>query len=173
MVSCGGTRKWKPNIITIAWAGTVCSEPPMLSVSVRPERHSHGIIRDTGEFAVNVPSQRLLRAVDWCGMVSGRSTDKFARTGLTAAPGLKVGCPIILECPVNIECKVKETLKLGTHTLFLAEIVAVQVSSELIDARGRFRLEKAGLLAFGHGQYFALGRCMEQFGFSVRKRKAK
>jgi len=159
--------------ITIAWAGNVCSEPPMLSISVRPQRFSYEIIQTTKEFAVNVPSLRQARATDWCGMVSGRKVDKFAQTGLTAGPALKVQCPIILECPLNIECRIQQSLKLGSHTLFVAEIVAVQVSATLLDSRGRLRLEKGGLLAFAHGQYFALGRSLGRFGFSVRKKKRK
>ena len=170
LVSCGGTVEWKPNLITIAWVGNVCSEPPMLSISVRPERYSHEIIRTTREFVVNVPSLRQVRAVDWCGVVSGRSVEKFAGAGLTPAPAQKVNCPIVLECPLNIECRVRKTLELGSHTLFVAEVVAVQVSSALIDAKGRLCLEKGGLLAFAHGEYFALGRRLGRFGFSVRKR---
>jgi flavin reductase (DIM6/NTAB) family NADH-FMN oxidoreductase RutF len=169
LVSCGGTQGWKPNLITIAWTGSVCSEPPMLSIPIRPERYSYDIIRSTHEFVVNVPSLRQAGAVDWCGVVSGRNVDKFAGTGLTPAAALKVHCPIILECPLNIECRVEQSLKLGSHTMFLAEVIAVQASSTLIDARGRLRLEKGGLLAFAHGQYFALGRCLGHFGFSVRK----
>ena len=172
LVRCGGMRGWKPNLITIAWTGNVCSDPPMLSISVRPERYSYEIIKTTGEFVVNVPSLRQAKAVDWCGVVSGRSEDKFAATGLTPSPALKVDCPIVAECPLNIECRVREFLVLGSHTLFVAEVIAVQVSSALIDAKGRLRLEKGGLLAFAHGQYFALGRCIGRFGFSVRKRKS-
>jgi flavin reductase (DIM6/NTAB) family NADH-FMN oxidoreductase RutF len=171
LLSCGGTRGWKPNLITIAWIGSVCSDPPMLSISVRPERYSHDIIKTTGEFVVNVPSADQARATDWCGVVSGREADKFGATGLTPAPALKVGCPILVECPLNIECRVKKSLQLGSHTLFLAEVVAVQVSSHLVDARGRLALEKAGLIAFAHGHYFALGRHIGHFGFSVRKGK--
>jgi flavin reductase (DIM6/NTAB) family NADH-FMN oxidoreductase RutF len=171
LVSCGGTGGWKPNLITIAWVGNVCSDPPMLSISVRPERYSYEIIKATGEFVVNLPSLRQAKAVDWCGVVSGRSEDKFAATGLTPSQALKVDCPIVAECPLNIECRVRESLPLGSHTLFVAEVVAVQVSSALIDTNGRLRLEKGGLLAFAHGQYFALGRCIGRFGFSVRKRK--
>jgi len=173
LVSCGGTRGWKPNLITIAWAGNVCSEPPMLSISVRPERYSYEILETTREFVVNVPSLREARAVDWCGVVSGRGEDKFTGAGLTPAPALKVGCPIVLECPLNIECRVRESLKLGSHTLFVAEVVAVQVSAALLDAKGCLRLEKGGLIAFAHGQYFALGRCIGRFGFSVQKRKTR
>ncbi|MCX5825159.1 MAG: flavin reductase family protein [Deltaproteobacteria bacterium] len=170
LVSCGGTQEWKPNLITIAWAGNVCSDPPMLSISVRPERYSFEIIRTTREFVVNVPSQKQARAVDWCGVVSGRSENKFAGAGLTPAPALKVRPPIVLECPLNIECRVKESLELGSHTMFVAEVVAVQVSSDLVDGKGRLRLEKCGLLAFAHGEYFVLGRRIGRFGFSVRKR---
>jgi flavin reductase (DIM6/NTAB) family NADH-FMN oxidoreductase RutF len=156
LVSCGGTKGWKPNLITIAWIGSVCSDPPMLSISVRPERYSHDIIKTTGEFVVNVPSADQAKTTDWCGVVSGRETDKFSAGGITAAPALKVGCPIVAECPLNIECRIKKSLPLGSHTLFLAQVVAVQ---------------KAGLIAYAHGHYFALGRHLGHFGFSVRKTK--
>jgi flavin reductase (DIM6/NTAB) family NADH-FMN oxidoreductase RutF len=171
LVSCGGTQRWKPNLITIAWAGNVCSNPPMLSISVRPERYSYEIIRTTGEFVVNVPSAGQARAVDWCGVVSGRDGDKFPGAGLTPAPALRLSPPIVLECPLNIECRVRESLELGSHTMFIAEVVAVQVSSDLIDSKGRFRLDKCGLLSFANGQYFALGCSIGRFGFSVRKRR--
>jgi flavin reductase (DIM6/NTAB) family NADH-FMN oxidoreductase RutF len=171
LVSCGGTKGWMPNLITIAWTGSVCSEPPMLSISVRPERYSYEIIQATQEFVVNVPSLRQVKAVDWCGVVSGRDVDKFAATGLTAAAAMKVSCPMVLECPLNIECRVQQSMPLGSHTMFLAEVIAVQASSSLIDAKGRLRLEKGGLLAFAHGHYFALGRCLGHFGFSVQKNK--
>lgn len=170
LVSCGGSAGWKPNLITVAWAGTVCTNPPMLSISVRPERHSYPIIRQTSEFVVNLPTSRQTKATDWCGVVSGRDHDKFEKTGLTPAPSLKVGCPIALECPVNIECKVRQTLELGSHTMFIAEVVAVQVSESLIDAKGKLCLEKAGLIAYVHGAYFELGRYLGHFGFSVRKK---
>jgi len=173
LVSCGGTPKWKPNLITIAWTGSVCSEPPMLTISVRPERYSHEIIKATREFVVNVPSLQQAGATDWCGMVSGRSVDKFTATGLTPAPALKLRCPIVLQCPLNIECRIRQSLLLGSHTMFVAEVIAVQVSATLVDAKGRLRLEKGGLIAFAHGQYFALGRCLGRFGFSVRKRTGK
>lgn len=171
LVSCGGMQEWKPNLITIAWAGNVCSDPPMVSISVRPERYSHEIIRATREFVVNVPTLSQARAVDWCGVVSGRNEDKFAATGLTPSPSLKVRPPIVLECPINIECRVKKSLELGTHTMFVAEVVAVQVSAELMDKKGALRLDKCGLLAFAHGLYFVLGRRIGRFGFSVRKRR--
>jgi flavin reductase (DIM6/NTAB) family NADH-FMN oxidoreductase RutF len=173
LVSCGGTKGWKPNLITIAWTGSVCSDPPMLSIAVRPDRYSHAIIKTTGEFVVNVPSADQAQATDWCGVVSGRDVDKFAGTALTPAAGRKVACPLVLECPLNIECRVRKYLELGSHTLFLAEVVAVQVSSQLVDARGRLNLQKAGLMAFAHGHYFALGRHLGHFGFSVRKPKKR
>jgi flavin reductase (DIM6/NTAB) family NADH-FMN oxidoreductase RutF len=171
LVSCGGTQGWKPNLITIAWAGNICSDPPMLSISVRPERYSYEIVRTTQEFVVNVPSAGQARVVDWCGVVSGRDVDKFSGVGLTPAPALKVSPPIVLECPLNIECLVRQSLELGSHTMFVAEVVAVQVSADLVDAKGRLRLEKCGLLAFAHGEYFALGRRIGHFGFSVRKHR--
>jgi flavin reductase (DIM6/NTAB) family NADH-FMN oxidoreductase RutF len=173
LVSCGGVRQWKPNLITIAWIGSVCSDPPMLSISVRPERYSHDIIKTTGEFVVNVPSADQAKTTDWCGVVSGRDTDKFSAAGLTPAPAVKVGCPIVAECPLNIECRVKKNLPLGSHTLFLAQVVAVQVSAGLVDHRGRLNLQPAGLIAFAHGHYYALGRHLGHFGFSVRKDKKK
>ncbi len=173
LVSCGGRAEWRPNIITIAWTGSVCSDPPMLSISVRPERYSYKIIETTGEFVVNIPSIRQARITDWCGMVSGGRVDKFSESGLTPVEGLQVGCPIILECPVNIECRVQRTLPLGTHTMFVAEVVAVRVTSSLVDAKGKFRLDKAGLISYGLGHYFALGPIVGHFGYSVRKRKGK
>jgi flavin reductase (DIM6/NTAB) family NADH-FMN oxidoreductase RutF len=169
LVSCGGSRGWKPNLITIAWIGSVCSDPPMLSIAVRPERYSHDIIKTTGEFVVNIPSVDQARTTDWCGVVSGRDVDKFGAAGLTPAPARKVGCPIVVECPLNIECRTRKSLLLGSHTLFLAEVVSVQVNSGLVDSRGRLNLQKAGLIAFAHGHYFALGRHIGHFGFSVRK----
>jgi flavin reductase (DIM6/NTAB) family NADH-FMN oxidoreductase RutF len=173
LVSCGGTKGWKTNLITIAWAGNVCSDPPILSISVRPERYSYEIISETREFVVNVPSMRQASAVDWCGVISGRHVDKFTGTGLTPAPALKVGSPIVLECPLNIECRVQDSINLGSHTMFLAEVVAVQVSSSLINEKGKLCLERSGLLAFAHGHYFALGRRIGHFGFSVQKRKSR
>jgi len=161
-----------PNIVTVAWTGTVCSEPAMLSISLRPERHSHGIVETTGEFAVNLPTARLARATDLCGVISGRDRDKFATAGLTAIPASRIGAPLIAECPVSLECRVTQTLALGTHTLFLANILAVHVDADLVDRKGRIALEKAGLLAYAHGHYYALGRQLGHFGFSVRKRRA-
>lgn len=173
LVSCGGTAEWQPNIITIAWVGSVCSDPPMLSISVRPERHSFGIIEATGEFVVNVPTVEQARVTDWCGMVSGSKVDKFKEAKLTPGGALHVGCPIIQECPINIECQVRQTLALGTHTMFVAEVVGVQVTASLIDAKGKLRIDRAGLIAYGLGHYFPLGPAIDHFGFSIRKKKPK
>jgi flavin reductase (DIM6/NTAB) family NADH-FMN oxidoreductase RutF len=173
LVSCGGGEGARPNIITIAWTGSVCSDPAMLSISVRPERYSYGLIESSREFVVNVPTSRQAKITDWCGMVSGSRVDKFAEAGLTPVPALQVACPIILECPINIECRVRQLLPLGTHTLILAEVVAVQVTAAFLDPKGKFRLDRAGLLAYGLGQYFALGAEVGSFGFSVRKPKRR
>ncbi len=171
LVSCGGSGEWRPNLITIAWTGNVCSEPPILSIAVRPERYSHRIISATGEFVVNLPSREQARITDWSGMVTGAKVDKFTEAGLTAAPALSVSCPIVLECPVNIECQVRQHLSLGSHDLFLGEVSGVQVSSHLLDEGGKFRLDRAGLIAYGLGHYFPLGRAIDHFGFSIRKKK--
>lgn len=172
MLTCR-SKGGKPNIITVAWAGTICSDPPMLSVSIRPTRHSYHIIKESGEFVVNIPSSRLAAIVDTCGVISGSKVDKFKETGLTPMPAKKVKVPIIAECPVNIECRVRKSMELGTHVLFLAEIVAVQVSSHLITRDGKLDLEKAGLIAYAHGNYYALGKDLGYFGFSVRKKPVR
>ena len=169
MVSCQADGK-RPNIITIGWAGTVCSEPPMLSIAIRPSRYSYELIRKSREFVVNIPSVHQLRATDKCGVISGRDTDKFAMTGLTPAPARTVRAPIIAECPINIECKVHHILPLGSHTLFIAEVKGVQVSAHLVTKAGRLAIEQGGLIAFAHGHYYALGKQIGHFGFSVRKR---
>ena len=169
LVSCGGRLEQPENVITVAWAGTVCSDPPMLSISVRPERFSHGIIAATREFVVNIPTQDLAKATDLCGMKSGRDTDKFALAKLTRAPASIVAAPLLAECPLNLECKVKKVVKLGSHDVFIAEIVAVQVSPELLDRRGKLCLDQARLLAYAHGEYFSLGKRVGYFGFSVKR----
>lgn len=160
----------KPNVLTVAWTGTICSEPPMLSISVRPERYSHDLIAQSGEFVINVPSTRQARAIDYCGVVSGRTTDKFKAMRLTPGPAKTVKAPLILECPLHIECKVRKSLKLGSHTMFIAEVTAVQVTTALITSSGRLALERVGLLAYVHGGYYALAEKLGFFGFSVQKR---
>lgn len=173
LVSCGHAPEWRPNIITIAWIGSVCSDPPMLSISLRPDRHSYEIIKATGEFVVNIPTLQQSKITDWCGMVSGRTVDKFVESGLTQGVSSKIECPIIQECAINIECQVRHTLVLGSHTMFAAEVVGVQVSSQFIDVTGKLRLDQIGLLAYGLGNYFALGPVIDHFGFSIRKKNTK
>ncbi|MDO4621587.1 MAG: flavin reductase family protein [Eubacteriales bacterium] len=172
MVSCqeeGG----KPNIITIAWAGTVCSDPPMVSISVRKSRYSYDLIRNSGEFVINLTTADLVRAADYCGVRSGRDVDKFAECHLTAAPSTKVQAPSIEEAPVSIECKVRDRVSLGSHDMFLAEVLAVTVDEKLLDENGRFHMEEADLAAYSHGTYFRLGEAMGTFGYSVRKKPVK
>lgn len=170
LVSCGAAPD-EYNLFTVAWTGTVCTEPPMCSISVRPGRHSYDLIRRTGEFVINLTTRSLARATDWCGVRSGRDYDKFREMGLTPGAALHVAAPIVEESPVNIECRVRQILPLGSHDLFLAEVVGVQVSAELIDpATGRFALERAEPIVYSHGTYFALGEALGNFGWSVRKR---
>ena len=170
LVSCGATPD-EYNLLTVAWTGTVCTDPPMCYVSVRPERHSYGIIRRTGEFVINLTTRGLARAADWCGVRSGRDYDKFREMGLTPGKALKVAAPIVEESPVSIECRVRQVLELGTHDMFLAEVVAVQVDADYIDpATGRFCLERACPIVYSHGEYFALGEALGHFGWSVRKK---
>ncbi len=169
LVSCGGRAEQPENILTVAWAGTVCSDPPMLSISIRPERFSHGIITTTREFVVNIPTQDLAKATDLCGMKSGRDTDKFALTGLSRAAGVSVAAPLLAECPLNLECKVRKTVKLGSHDMFIAEILAVHVSPALLDRRGKLCLEQARLLAYAHREYYSLGKRIGFFGFSAKR----
>ena len=170
LVSCGATPE-QFNILTIAWTGTVCSDPPMCYISVRPERHSYNIIKHNGEFVINLTNQRLAKATDWCGVRSGRNYNKFKEMGLTPEPAQIVSAPIIREAPVSIECRVKQILPLGTHDMFLAEVVNVLVDEEFIDKQtGKFDLERAGLIAYSHGEYYALGNALGHFGWSVRKK---
>ena len=169
MVSCG-REKEIPNIITVAWTGTICSDPAMLSISVRPERYSYGIIRETKEFVVNLTTKDLARATDWCGVKSGRDVDKFQQMHLTAAKAIHLkSAPIIAESPVNIECKVKEVLELGSHHMFLAEVAGVQISEKYMNETGKFELNDTGFVAYSHGEYFTLGEKIGIFGYSVKK----
>lgn len=158
-----------PNIITIAWAGTVCTNPPMVSISVRPERYSYHMIRETGEFVINLTTRELAYATDYCGVVSGREHDKFAEMKLTATPGEKVAAPMIAESPVNIECRVVKVEELGSHHMFVAEVVAVHADEKYLDDRGRFELAKADPIVYSHGTYFTLDQAVGTFGYSVRK----
>ena len=172
MASCGSMEE--PNIITIAWTGTVCSDPPMTYISVRPERHSYEIIRQTGEFTINLVNRDLVFAADWCGVRSGRDYDKFSEQHLTAVPGQTVNCPSIAEAPVNIECRVTEIRKLGSHHMFLAEITGVFVDPSLMDDSGALRLDRAGLVSYNHGHYYPLQRQeLGRFGYSIMKPRTR
>lgn len=170
MVSCARPGE-RPNIITVAWTGTVCSAPAMVSISVKPERYSYEIIRETGEFVINLTTERLARATDFCGVRSGRDVDKFEAMHLTAGAAVHVGAPVIEESPVNIECRVTQRLELGSHHMFLAEVLGVDVDGAYLDERGRFDMNRAGMMVYSHGEYFGLGKKLGTFGYSVRRRK--
>ena len=160
------------NILTVAWTGTICTDPAMLYISVRPERYSYGMIRETGEFVVNLTTEELAKATDWCGVKSGRDVDKWKEMGLTKGKASTLSyAPVILESPVNIECKVTEVKELGSHHMFLAEVKAVQVDESYMNENGKFELNKTGLLAYSHGEYLGLGKKIGTFGYSVRKKK--
>lgn len=168
MVSCGSMEK--PNILTIAWTGIVNTIPAMTYISVRPERHSYPLIKESGEFVINLTTRNLTWAADYCGVKSGADTDKFAACKLTPQPASQVSTPLIKESPVNIECRVEQVIPLGSHHMFLARIVAVNVDEVLVDANGKLHLDKGGLVAYSHGEYFALGEKLGSFGYSVRKK---
>lgn len=170
MVSCGSTLD-EYNIITIAWAGTVNSDPPMCSISIRPERHSFSIIKDSGAFVINLIDKDLAPVADWCGVRSGKKHNKFVETGLTPVRATKVNAPMIEESPVNLECKVTKIIPLGTHEMFLAEIVAVHVNNRLFSKKtDAIDLQRANLVTYSHGHYYVLGEKIGKFGFSVEKR---
>lgn len=162
-------KEGRNNIITIAWAGTICSNPPMVSISVRPERYSYNMLKETGEFVINLTTKDLTYATDYCGVKSGRDVDKFKEMGLTALPGKEVKAPLIAESPVNIECKVTQVIPLGSHDMFLAEVVAVHVDEKYMDEKGKFHLDKAEPIAYSHGDYLATGELLGTFGYSVKK----
>lgn len=169
LVSCRD-KNGNDNVLTVAWAGTICSDPAMLSISVRKERYSYKMIKESGGFVVNLTTKELVEATDYCGVRSGRDEDKFAAMKLTKGEAEKINAPVILESPVNIECKVKQILELGSHDMFIAEVVNVQISGELLDEKGSFKLQDANLLAYSHGEYFELGNKLGTFGFSVKKK---
>ena len=171
MVSCGSTLD-EYNIITIAWAGTVCSDPPMCSISVRPERHSYDIIKKEGAFVINLVDKKLAPFADWCGVRSGRKYNKFLETGLTPVRATQVNAPMIGESPVNLECKVTQIIPLGSHDLFLAEVVAVHVNEKLFSPKtDAIDLKRADLVTYSHGHYYTLGEILGKFGFSVEKKR--
>lgn len=163
-------RDGKPNIITIAWAGTVCTNPPMVSISVRPERYSYPVLKETGEFVINLTTKELAFATDYCGIKSGRETDKFRDMGLTPVRGEEVNAPMIAESPVNIECRVREILPLGSHHMFLADVLAVHADEKYMDEGHKFHLEKAEPIVYSHGAYLVCGEQLGTFGYSVKKK---
>ena len=163
-------KNGKTNIITIAWAGTVCTNPPMVSISVRPERYSYPILKETGEFVINLTTKELAFATDYCGVKSGRDVDKFKEMGLTPIPASEVKAPMIKESPVNIECKVRQILPLGSHDMFLADVVAVHADEKYMDEKHKFHLEQAEPIIYSHGSYFGCGELLGTFGYSVKKR---
>lgn len=170
MVSAGD-RQGEDNIITVAWTGTICSDPAMLYISVRPERYTYPMIRETKEFVVNLTTEKLAKATDWCGVRSGRDVDKWKEMGLTRGKAETLSyAPVILESPVNIECKVTEVMELGSHHMFLAKVTAVQVDEAYMKKNGKFELNQTGLLAYSHGEYLELGKSLGRFGWSVKKR---
>lgn len=164
-------RDGKPNIITIAWAGTICTNPPMVSISVRPERYSYPILKDTGEFVINLTTKELAYATDYCGIKSGRDVDKFKEMNLTPLPGEQVKAPLIGESPVNIECKVRRIMPLGSHDMFIADVVAVHADEKYMDEQHKFHLEKAEPIVYSHGAYLVCGEQMGSFGYSVKSVK--
>ena len=163
----------RDNLMTAAWAGTICSDPVMVSVSIRKERFSHDIIENTGEFTISLTTTGLARAADYCGVRSGRDVDKFREMKLTKLESAQIRAPGVAESPVVLECRVKDIVRLGSHDMFIAEVVNVSVDERFIDEKGRLELEKAGLIAYSHGEYFALGRKIGRFGYSVRRRPKK
>ncbi len=171
LVTCGA-EGGKRNVLTAAWTGIINTRPPMAYVSIRPERHSHSIIMETGEFVINLTTSKMAKEVDFCGMKSGSKLDKFARCRFETAKGETVDCPVILASPLALECKVRETKELGSHTMFIADITGVTADERYIDSKGKINLQQAGLMAYSHGEYFALGRKLGDFGFSVRKKGA-
>ncbi len=170
MVSCGDKRG-NTNIITVAWTGTICSDPAMVYISVRPERHSYQMIKDTGEFVINLTNKELAKATDYCGVRSGRDVDKFKDTKLTRGKAEKLEyAPIIEESPVSIECKVIEVKKLGSHHMFIAEVLAVDVDEKYMDERGKFKLNDSDLIVYSHGEYYNLKNQLGTFGYSVKRK---
>lgn len=170
MVSCGD-EEGNSNILTIAWTGTICTNPPMVYISVRPERYSYSMIRKSREFVINLTNEKLVNATDYCGVRSGRDCNKWKDCNLTPIPADTVNCPMIAESPVNIECHVKQVLELGSHHMFLANVTAVHVDPAYMDENNTFHLNDSGLMAYSHGAYLKLGNPIGSFGYSVRKKK--
>ena len=171
MVSCGDMES--SNIITIGWTGILNTVPPKTYISVRPTRHSYNIIKESGEFVINLTPASLVKEADYCGIYTGKKVNKFEKCKRTKEEATVVSCPMIAECPVSIECKVTDIVPLGSHDMFMADIVAVNVAEELFDKDGKFHLEKADLIAYAHGEYFTLGKRLGNIGFSTNKKKKK
>ncbi|MCP1101295.1 flavin reductase (DIM6/NTAB) family NADH-FMN oxidoreductase RutF [Aequitasia blattaphilus] len=172
MVSCSDKKK-NTNIITVAWTGTLCTNPAMVYVSIRPERHSYGMIKETKEFVINLTTKKLAHACDFCGVKSGRDLDKFKETGLHKGKAKELKyAPIIKESPVSIECQVKEIVELGSHHMFIGEVKNVQVEKAYFEEGGKFSLNKAGLITYSHGEYYTVGKPLGKFGFSVQKKRS-
>lgn len=169
LVSCGTMER--SNIFTVAWTGTICTNPAMCYISVRPERYSYGLIKEQMEFTINLTTLNMAKATDWAGVRSGRDYDKWRETGLTPVKGVKVACPHIAESPLSIECRVREIVHLGSHDMFVAEVLDVLADEQFIDAdTGAFMLDKADLLSYSHGAYYTLGETIGRFGWSVKKK---
>lgn len=171
LVSCGTVEK--PNALTIAWTGIINTIPPKTYISVRPERYSYNLIKDSGEFIINLPTENIVKAVDYCGCRTGAKENKLEKCGLTVTKGVKVNAPMIDQSPVSIECKVSEIVPLGSHHMFIADIIGVNVSEDLLDEKGKLHLSKANLCAYAHGEYFSLGKQIGDFGFSVRRKSVE
>lgn len=171
MVSCGTMEK--SNIITVAWTGIINTNPAMVYISVRPTRHSYNIIKETGEFVINLTTQKLAYATDWCGVKTGAKVDKFKELKLTKEKAKFVKCPMIQESPVSVECKVKEVKELGSHHMFIAEVLAINADEQYIDEKGAFDISKCDLIAYSNGGYYSLGKKLGKFGFSVQKNNKK
>lgn len=173
LVSVGATPE-EYNLLTIAWTGTICTEPPMCYISVRKERHSYDIIRRTGEFAINLTTEDMARATDWCGVRSGRNENKWEAAKLTPMDNPHIAAPIIAESPLSICCRVREVKELGSHDMFIADVVGVEADERFIDPEtGRFSLDKANPIVYSHGEYYTLGKLIGHFGWSVRKKTTK
>ncbi|MBR5205811.1 MAG: flavin reductase family protein [Alistipes sp.] len=173
LVSCGATPE-EYNLLTIAWTGTVCTNPPMCYISVRKERHSYDIIRRTGEFVINLTTEEIARATDWCGVKSGRDVNKWEAMGLTPMANDHVAAPLVAESPLSICCKVQQVVELGSHDMFIAEVVGIEADERFIDEdTGKFSLDKARPIVYSHGEYYRLGEMIGHFGWSVRKKKTK
>ena len=173
LVTTGATPE-EYNMLTIAWTGTICTDPPMCYISVRKERHSYNIIRRTGEFCINLTTEDMAHATDWCGVRSGRNEDKWKATGLTPMTNPHVSAPIIAESPLSICCRVREVKELGSHDMFIADVVGVEADDRFIDPEtGKFSLDKANPIVYSHGEYYSLGKLIGHFGWSVRKKTTK